>query len=281
MRIGPGVIPRFEVRLWGVRGSLPVWGPEFQRYGGNTICVEMRCGDHVILFDAGTGIARAGVSMRAERITELTLFFSHAHYDHIVGLPFFAPLYDPTVAITIASGHLAGRMSTREMLQEFMRLPFFPIGPEAFAARVETRDFKAGDTLEPYPGLTVRTAPMNHPGGCVGYRVEWAGRAVAFVTDTEHEAGRLDPAVLGLIDGADLFLYDAAFTDEDYAPYCGFGHSTWQQGLRLAAAAGVSRAGFFHHAEWRTDAALDAMALAASAVLPGAFFASDYQTIEV
>src|SRR5690606_17430391 len=139
----------------------------------------------------------------------LNLFFSHAHYDHILGLPYFAPLYDPEFAVTFWSGHLAGRMTTEDMLCGFMRPPWFPVTPKVFRARVAFRDFRPGEALSPWPEVTLRTGSLNHPGGAVGYRIEAAGRAVAIITDTEHEGDRLDPAVLGLIEGVDLFLYDA------------------------------------------------------------------------
>lgn len=273
--------PPFTVRLWGVRGSLPVSGPQAQGFGGNTICIEMRCGDHVLFFDAGTGLRPAGVALRAEGVRDATLFFSHSHYDHIMGLPFFKPLYDPQMTVTIWSGHLAGRMTTAAMVADLMRAPFFPIGPEKFAARVAMRDFVPGDVIEPCPGVVVRSAPLDHPGGSVGYRVEWGGRAVAVVTDTEHQPDVLDPGVLGLMRGADLALYDASFGDDEFTLCRGWGHSTWQHGLRLAEAAGVQRLGLIHHAEWRTDAQLADLEVTASARFKGAFCGRDGQVIEV
>src|ERR671932_382197 len=101
----------FTVKFWGVRGSLPVAGPEFLRYGGNTACVEMRCGRHVLIFDAGSGLKPAGKALRAEGVADLDLFFTHCHYDHILGLPFFAPLYEGRSRVILWSGHLNGAMT--------------------------------------------------------------------------------------------------------------------------------------------------------------------------
>jgi phosphoribosyl 1,2-cyclic phosphodiesterase len=271
----------FRVKLWGVRGSLPAIGPNFQTFGGNTTCIEMRCGDHVLMFDAGSGALPAGAALRAEGCKDVTLYFTHTHYDHIIGLPFFLPLYCEGSSLTMWSGHMGAKMTTRKMLTEFMREPFFPIEPEYCSARIDTRDFTVGAVMSPYPGVTVRTAMLNHPGNAVGYRVEWQGRSVAVITDTEHVPGTLDPAVLQLIDGVDLFLYDATFLDSEMVAYKGYGHSTWQQALRLAQAAGAKRVGLIHHNTTRTDAALTDIERQAQAQFPGAFCGRDFQVIDL
>ncbi len=272
---------RFQIKLWGVRGSLPVSGPDFRKFGGNTMCIEMRCGDHVLLFDAGSGLMPAGTALKAEGKTDLTLFFTHCHYDHIAGLPFFLPMYCAKSTLRIWTGHLAGTMSTMDMINQYMRSPFFPIGPEICASCLTTGEFLPGDVLSPHAGITIRTAMLNHTGNSVGYRIEWAGRAVALITDTEHEPGTLDPAVLGLIENADLFLYDSTFTDEDFDGFRGFGHSTWQQGVRLAQASGAKKVGFIHHAKRRTDAELTNIERQAKRQFAGAFCGRDLQVIDV
>lgn len=213
--------------------------------------------------------------LAAEGVGEIGLFFTHAHYDHVMGLPFFKPLYDPGARIDFWSGHAPEGPGTKAMAAEFMRRPFFPVGPEVFRAACTFHDFRAGEVLEPRPGLRLVTAPLNHPGGATGYRVEWQGRAVAVVTDTEHEPGTLDPAALKLMQGADLALYDAAYEDHELSACRGFGHSTWQQAIRLAQAAGTRRVGFIHHMPLRTDAELARIGRAAQAMLRGAFVARD------
>ena len=272
---------RFQVKLWGVRGSLPVSGKEFAKYGGNTICVEMRCGDNVLLFDAGSGLPPAGKALMAEGLRAFNLFFSHWHYDHVMGLPFFVPLYDRSTTLTVWSGHMADQMGTAQMMRELMRAPFFPIGPEFCTACIETRDFQMGDALQPAPGVTVRTGGLNHPGQSVGYRVEFGGRSVAIITDTEHEPDTLDPAVLALIHGADLMLYDASFQEEEQKTFRGFGHSSWQQAIMLAREAGVRSLGFIHHAHWRTDAELGRIERMAQKEFPQSFCGRDLQVIDV
>jgi phosphoribosyl 1,2-cyclic phosphodiesterase len=269
----------FELKFWGVRGSVPVSGPEFGRYGGNTSCIELRHGDRRLLFDAGTGVREAALGLKADKVRHIDVFFTHSHYDHIIGLPFFDPIYTPSVTVDLWSGHLAGKTTTRQLIDQFMRPPWFPVEPDICRATLGFRDFKAGDVLAPHAGIVIKTAMLNHPGGCIGYRVEWAGRVVALVYDTEHMAGRLDQAALSLMEGADLAIYDTTYTEAEMPRHLGFGHSTWQEGVKLARQAKVKRLALFHHAPARTDAELDAMQAEAQASFPGAFAAFDRQTL--
>lgn len=275
------MLPKFQLKLWGTRGGLSVSGPQFQKFGGNTTCIEMRCGDHVLMFDAGSGALPAGAALAAEGCKELTLYFTHTHYDHVCGLPFFKPMYCNQSRLKLWSGHMGAAMTTRQMLAEFMRQPFFPIGPDYCSAGIDARDFSVGDVLTPYPGVVIRTAMLNHPGNAVGYRVEFGGRSVAIITDTEHEPGSLDPAVLRLIDKVDLFLYDATFLDEEMAAFKGFGHSSWQQAVRLAQAAAAKQVGFMHHSFARSDAALGQIEQDAKQLFAGAFCGYDLQVIDL
>ncbi|PBB20599.1 MBL fold metallo-hydrolase [Mesorhizobium sp. WSM4313] len=270
----------FLVRFWGVRGSISVSGPDFSRYGGNTICIEMRCGKHTLLFDAGSGLRPAGWALRASGVTDFDLFFTHCHYDHIIGLPAFKPIYDRSVKVRLWSGHLAGRMTTRQMVDEFMRPPWFPVRLDVCKASLDYCDFVSGDVLRPREGVVIRTGSLTHPGGCIGYRVEWGGRVVAVITDTEHESGKLDQAVLGLIEDADLVIYDCAYTEEEMERYRGNGHSTWQQGVRLCEAARARELALVHHDPARTDEELDEIEKLAKNRFAGSFAARDGQTLE-
>ncbi|MER9119740.1 MBL fold metallo-hydrolase [Mesorhizobium sp. M0954] len=271
----------FLVRFWGVRGSISVSGPEFSRYGGNSICVEMRCGKHTILFDAGSGLRPAGAALQALGVTDFDLLFTHCHYDHIIGLPSFAPIYDRGAKVTLWSGHLAGHMTTRQMVDEFMRPPWFPVKLEACKASLDYRDFVSGNVLRPREGVVVRTGSLMHPGGCIGYRVEWGGGVVAVITDTEHDPDKLDQTVLGLIEDADLVIYDCTYTEEEMERRRGYGHSTWQQGVKLCEAAGARRLALFHHDPTRTDKELDKIQKLAKDRFTGAFAARDGQTLNI
>ncbi|WP_042775271.1 MBL fold metallo-hydrolase [Sinorhizobium fredii] len=271
----------FRVKFWGVRGSLPVSGEQFLRYGGNTPCIEVRCGTEVLIFDAGSGLREAGLSLMSEGVSEFDVFFTHTHYDHIIGLPYFKPIYRCSSAVRFWSGHLRGKMSTAEMIDEFMRPPWFPVGPGICQASLDTVDFRPGETLSPRKDVTVRTMSLVHPGGCVGYRVDWGGRAVALIYDTEHEPDILDPELLDFIAGADLMVYDCTYLESEMAAYRGYGHSTGIHGSRLAMAAGIPRLAMFHHDPSRSDAALAAMEQEVQAFFAGAFAARDHQVIDL
>ena len=263
-------------RFWGVRGSIPVADTRFARYGGNTSCVEVRCGDTVLVFDAGTGIRALGSLLVREGRTVLDLLLSHSHLDHVVGLPFFGYAYRPGSTLRVWSGHQApGEGTTESAVRSLMSAPLLPIGPDVFPAEVSFRDFAAGDALSPAAGVTVRTARLNHPGGAIGYRVEHAGRSICYVTDTEHDPAAPDASVLALVEGADVLIYDAMFTDEELPRHRGWGHSTWEEGARLCRAAGVATYAIFHHAPDRDDEALDRIGEAARRFFPGSVVARE------
>jgi len=271
----------FSVRFWGVRGSLPCPGDDYARFGGNTPCLEIRCGENVLVFDAGSGLWPLGRSLANGEQSDLHLFFSHCHYDHICGLPFFSPLFNPTAAVTIWSGHHEDGMTTHDMVKQFMQAPFFPVGPEVFKSRVEYRDFSAGAVLEPHEGVRIATAPLNHPNGCIGYRVEYGDRAICYVSDTEHETGKTDDNVVALIANADIVIYDAAYTNDEFGEFEGFGHSTWEEGARLCDIAGADRLVVFHHCPSHDDDFMTALDDRVTAARPGALVAREGQMLSV
>ena len=272
---------QIKIIAWGTRGSISVSGSQFCRYGGNTICIEVRCGNEILIFDAGTGIVPAGKHLLSDDVTKVHLFLTHCHCDHIVGLPFFGPLHKPHISASIWSGHMEGTMPTRQIVEEVMRPPWFPVGPGIFKAALTYKDFLPGEVLEPAPGIVIRTGRLRHPGGAVGYRVEYQGKVVAIITDTEHVPGELDTNVLQLIDRADLFFYDGAFCDEEMAKYHGFGHSSWQQGIRLAKAAEAQSVGLIHHFFMHSDDDLDRIATLARSQFASAHVVSDGQLFKI
>lgn len=269
----------FYVRFWGVRGSIACAGHDFERYGGNTSCVEVRCGRRVLVFDAGTGIRALGAALKAEEPVDLDLFLSHSHFDHIVGIPFFSCLFKAENKVRLWAGHLLPERTLKDVLGKMMAAPLFPVPPEIFAAQTSFLDFRAGESFEPRPGIRLVTAPLNHPNHATGYRIEFAGKSICYVTDTEHKPGQPDPHVLGLIRDADIVVYDATYTDEEFPCYVGWGHSTWQEGVRLADAAGAKRLVIFHHDPSHDDDAMDRIAAAAEKARPGTLVAREGLTL--
>ena len=246
------------------------------RYGGNTSCVEVRCGERLLVFDGGTGIRALGKELEASgKTTDLDLFFSHTHLDHVVGMPFFQPSYAAGNRLRFWAGHLKPPHGIKAVLDKMMSAPLFPVPIDIFAAKPEFRDFTAGETLEPQPGVVIKTAPLNHPNGATGYRVEFAGKSVTYLTDIEHRPGKTDAAVLGLMDRADIAIYDCTYDDTEYAAHRGWGHSTWQEGLRLATRARVKQFVIFHHDPDHNDDFMDKIAAAAEKLRPGTVVAKE------
>ncbi|RAI39111.1 MBL fold metallo-hydrolase [Rhodoplanes roseus] len=272
------------VRFWGVRGSVTCPGPATVRYGGNTACVEVRCGDRLVIFDAGSGLRPLGSALlggAAPRPVEADIFLSHCHLDHVWGLPFFQPAYEPGTRLRLWAGHLLPETTLAAAIRQLVGHPLFPGGGDFFRADIGFTDFRCGETLAPHPGMTLRTGPLTHPGGGTGYRLDFGGASLAYVTDTEHRPGALDPAVLALADGADLLIYDCTYTDAEYPAHAGRGHSTWQQGVRIAQAAQAKRLVIFHHDPGHDDPTLDRIAREAEAARPGTLVAAEGLTLRL
>lgn len=266
----------YRVKFWGVRGSIACPSPDHMVYGGNTSCVEIAVGGHVFILDAGTGIRALGRDLIKRGITSANLLLTHTHWDHINGFPFFAPAFTPDFQLRILAGHLSGKPGgIRAVLANQMENPTFPVPLSAMRGMLSFDDFIAGDTLTFTPGVVVRTAPLRHPNGATAYRIDFAGASVAYVTDTEHVPGSPDQNILGLIAGADLVIYDSTYTDDEFPAKVGWGHSTWQEGLRLTQAAGAKRLAIFHHDPDHDDAFMAEVETMAAAMWPGAMVARD------
>ena len=263
----------FSVKFWGVRGSIACSGPRTARYGGNTSSIEVRCGERVLLFDAGTGFRYLGHALASSGPLDADLFLTHTHFDHVAGLPFFKPFFQPENRFRLWAGHLGERMTLRRVLGEFMMSPLSRWCRRVFRARMEYREFRAGETLKPAPDVAVRTTALNHPDGAP---------AIASITPaarcaTPHRACSRAPDrnILELIAGADLVIYDSMYTDAEYETYTGWGHSTWQEGVRLCREAGAKRLCVFHHDPEHDDDMLDGIALEVERQMPGSVVAKD------
>lgn len=260
-----------SVRFLGVRGSIPTPGPQ-KTAGGNTSCVEVSAGETRIILDAGSGLRTLGDERMARGLGGSTILLSHLHWDHVCGLPFFTPIYVPGHRVEIASGP-NGVMPTQEAIRSLFKAPFFPVDFAEVASQVVVRELPGNDRFA-IGDVAITVARLNHPDPVYGFRLEHGGRAIVYATDTEHFAC-VDPTLRRLAAGADVLIYDAQYTPEEYPSRVGWGHSTWQAGAELARAAGVAQLVLFHHDPNRTDAQLAAIEAQAQAELPGTIAARE------
>ena len=264
--------PALEVQFWGTRGSLPSPGPTTARYGGNTSCVEVRAGGQRLIFDAGTGIRELGRQIMGQPRAPLHLFFSHYHWDHIMGFPFFTPIFVPGHEVQIY-GETKNGQSVLEILSGQMHPPYFPIKWDMVKATVTGHALVPGAVVT-LGDVTVRATRLNHPQGSLCYRVERAGRAVVYATDVEH-GSKLDDDFVSFIAGADLLVMDCSYTEDDYPGHEGWGHATWEAAARFAQAGGVEQLAIFHHLPERTDPEVDVIQANAQKVMKGALAAAE------
>ncbi|MBF2078957.1 MAG: MBL fold metallo-hydrolase [Synechococcales cyanobacterium T60_A2020_003] len=251
---------QFTVRFWGVRGSIACPGPETVRYGGNTSCIEVKVGGHRLIFDGGTGLRVLGQSLLAEMPLTAHMFFTHSHWDHIQGFPFFVPAFIPGNHFRIYGAIAPNGSTIEQRLNDQMLHPNFPVPLQIMGAHMEFCDIDVGEPVR-LGDVLVQNALLNHPGEAVGYRVSWNGHSVAYVTDTEHFPDRLDDNVVWLARNADVMIYDATYTDEEYysekSSKVGWGHSTWQEAVKVAEAANVKKLVIFHHDPLHSDDFMD------------------------
>ena len=269
-----------SVRFWGVRGSIPCPGPGTNRYGGNTSCVEVRCDDRIFIFDAGSGLRELGKSLGNQQI-EAHIFLSHCHFDHICGLPFFAPIYAPANRITLWAGNLLPRFRLERVVDQMMASPLFPIRNDVFAASLKYQDFRAGTTLQPARDIAVRTIPLNHPDGATGYRLDYAGRSIAYLTDHEADGGEHDDQLAAFLADVDVLILDCTYSQHNSELKAGWGHSTWEQGLALASSAKAKLFCLFHHDPDHDDDRMDRIADEVAALRSNCVVAREGMTLHL
>ena len=253
-----------RITFWGVRGSIPTPGPETATVGGNTSCVEVRAGKLLLVFDGGTGLRLLGKSLLKSMPITAHLFFSHVHWDHIQGFPFFDPAFVPGNVIHLYGGNNVSR-TLEETLAGQMDHPSFPVHLSEMGAKMHFHDVIEGHPLELDAGdgteAIITTARGNHPNGVWAYRVDHGGHSVMYATDTEHYAV-VDPQLLKLAKGVDVLVYDSQYTPEEYAgtnggmPKLGWGHSTFDEAVKLAKTAGAKKLVLYHHDPTQNDIAV-------------------------
>ncbi|CAO5677787.1 MAG: Ribonuclease BN [Holosporales bacterium] len=240
------------LKFLGVRGSLPCADSKYMAYGGHTSCVLVTCDDTVLIFDAGTGIVDAWPYVENKR--NVYLFLSHSHQDHIIGLPFFKAVWKKEITLHIYSGTLANFGGIQKSLNTFFSPPYFPISYNQWPCQKEEKNFNPADTIIIEKNIIIQTMPLNHPDGAIGYRLNYKGHSLCYITDHEHSSSdNLSSKFIEFIKDADLLIYDSTYSDEYYLKHKGWGHSTWQEALRVGEKANVKRIGIFHHDIINTD----------------------------
>lgn len=267
-----------SVKFWGVRGSIPASGPGYIEFGGHTPCVEIRCGERLVIVDAGTGLAALGVDLASSAPATVDIVLSHLHLDHVGGLPFFKPALLSDRLVRLYCGNLRGA-TAEEALDRLFSPPLFPISLSQLPGSVEHVGFRAGETLRLDDGLEIRTLPLNHPGGATGYRFDHRGRAVCYISDLEHSEPWPPPDLVAFVGGADLVIYDGMFSETEYLRCRGWGHSTWQKGVELCEAAGAAKVAIFHLHPQHDDAYLARVETEIQGRMPSAVLAREGQRL--
>ncbi len=251
------------VRCWGTRGSIPSPGPKTVRFGGNTTCLEVNYREQRLIFDAGSGIRPLGLDIVERGPNAIPIFLTHFHWDHIQGFPFFAPLYDAEDRIRVI-GPRQKEIDVQNLFAGQMGPIYFPVPFSFVAAEMEFEHLNQG-TYE-VGDAVLDVMRVRHPSFVLGYRIKVGGRVVCFIPDNELEGDmyrELEPdfraRLVDFVGDADLLIHDSMYTEEEYPRRVGWGHSTYEQSLRLAQEAGVGKLLFFHHDPTRTDYELEAI----------------------
>jgi phosphoribosyl 1,2-cyclic phosphodiesterase len=253
-----------RIKFWGVRGSTPTPHLENLRYGGNTSCVEVRLGDNLYIFDCGTGFRALGQQLGQEfvgREVFAHVFVSHFHWDHIQGFPFFRPLYERPNRFLF---HCSSRIrSLQRVMEEQMASPFFPVGLVEMQAQREFYDLNEGRLS--LDDMVVQTAWLNHPQGCMGFRLETKDGVFVYATDNEPGDPIFDQNVRKLAAGADVLVYDAQYLPDEYeAGRRGWGHSHWREAVNVVMESGAKELVLYHHDPAHDDACIDKVVKEAS-----------------
>jgi phosphoribosyl 1,2-cyclic phosphodiesterase len=270
-----------RIKFWGVRGSTPAPQPENMRYGGNTSCVEVRLGDDLYIFDCGTGFRVLGQALRREfdgRPVSAHIFVSHFHWDHIQGIPFFGPLYDSRE--NRFQFHCSSRTrNLKRVLEEQMAAPYFPVGLTEMQSQQNFYDL--GEGRIQLGDVTLQTMWLNHPQGCMGFRLETKEGVMVYATDNEPGDALFDKNVRKLAAGADVLIYDAQYLPEEYEGKRGWGHSHWREAINVVTESGAKELVLFHHDPDHDDACIDQVVKEARDYYPRLRAAAEGMQIEV
>lgn len=267
------------VKFWGVRGSFPMAGASHLGYGGNTTCVEARAGNGTrLIIDAGTGLRGLGQEVaKQKKKEEITFLLTHFHGDHLLGLPFFTPLYDAARSVTFYSAKPP--REAQAALERMMSAPFFPV--ELASMKGRRRYLQLDRASMEIGGVKVTSFRLNHPQRACGYRLEFGGVSVVHACDYEHGVKAAENELAEAARNSDLLIYDAQYTPAEYRKHKGWGHSTWTEAVKTAKRAGVKRLVLFHHDPSHDDQAIDEIVALARERFAGVEAAREGGVIEV
>ncbi len=274
----------FFIRFWGVRGSIPVPGPHTAQIGGNTSCIEVRAGSEILIFDAGTGLRNLGNALLRELPVVARMFFTHVHWDHIQGFPFFGPAFVKGNRFDLFGARKISA-TLAETLAGQMNFPNFPVSLNEMAAQMNFHDLREGEAVA-CGDAVISNTQLSHPGGIFAYRIDFGGHSIVIATDTEHYSC-LDRKLVELAEGADILVYDSMYTPEEYegrddlSPRTGWGHSTYAEGIKVARAARARKLVLFHHDPDHDDAKVREIEARARRELPEAVAAFEGLTLQL
>jgi phosphoribosyl 1,2-cyclic phosphodiesterase len=269
-----------NLRFWGVRGSIPTPEANRLRYGGNTTCLEIGCpgANEAVIIDCGSGLRALGEELIERQIMCIHILLTHFHWDHIQGLPYFAPLFRPGVEITFYTNRPADE--ARNLLEAQMAYPFFPLPFTEIGSHTDFRFAACGEPFETGP-IKMEAFPLFHPQGAVGYRAESNGHVLVHAADHEHGNPEVDAGLIRVAENADLLVMDAQYTPEEYAEKVGWGHSSFAHATEAAQSAGVGSLLLFHHDPEHNDTFLDGMLQDAKTLFPATGMATEGVVLDV
>lgn len=251
-----------SIKFWGTRGSRPVPGIDTTIYGGNTSCVEVCVENNLIIFDAGTGIANLGSYLVNKSIYKnIHIFITHYHWDHIIGLPYFSPIYNDDYNIHIY-GEKKGNTSVKEVLKTLFSFPFHPINTEEIFSKVLFHDIKKDDIVNLENSISIKVFETIHNDGCLSFKLNYLDKNICYITDTENYKNS-NINLLDYAQNSDILIYDSTYTQDEYIgaldnkPKKGWGHSTWENAVEFAKESNSKQLILFHHSTEHSDELLE------------------------
>ena len=264
-----------RIKFWGVRGSITCAYPDFLDYGGNTACVEVEVLGRTVIFDAGSGLPWLGNELLKRGVKEIDLLMSHFHQDHTAGFNYFKPIYIPGHTINIKAALNYGGTTIEDMIRRHMQAELHPVQYDNLGSTLNCTGFQAGDSFDLAEGIHIKTSMLAHPSGCTAFRLEAEGKVLVYATDTEHKAGEPDQALIEIMKDADLVIYDCTYSEQELPQYEGWGHSTWNEGVKLCQMANAKRMAMFHYSPDHNDDQVRALEHEAQSAWAGAFGAKE------